>query len=188
MAEVEAARAEKEERKREKNRKKRHAYRERQREKQYMPKGSPRGNWSCHNRTQQEKDNRPGSKKKREKKQNNKALKKKKETSWKAPKNEQEWEIMFDEAFCDGDFRMMKKLFRVSLLRAATRGDNVSGTAATATPAKRAIKKYRMLSIKYHPDRHHGRQSGGRCYKTAFQALNQAYEDVINRDVFASQL
>ena len=207
MAETEAAKKEKEERKREKNRKKRWAYRERQREKhQYhrMPnrRATARSNWS-HKKGEsksRKKDRRSNENKKKTRKEKNEGRKKTKKKNVDQPKvqpikNEEEWERMVFIALVGSEFDMLVKLFRYSLTMAAT--EQGEGNNDDATPPRRkVIKKYRSLSIKYHPDRHHKSQDQhgdatdqdqtqkmkhiGICYKTAFQALNEAYSNVIS--------
>ena len=220
-AETEATKREKEERKREKNRKKRWAYRERQREKHqyhYMPnrRATARSNWShqkgeskSRQKERRSNDNKKKTKKEEKKGQNDEGRKKTKkknvdQSKYQSIKNEEDWERMVFIALVGNEFDMLVKLFRYSLTKAATEQGEGNNDDATP-PRRRVIKKYRSLSIKYHPDRHHkshdqhdhcGQENAGDatdqdqtqkmkhigiCYKTAFQALNEAYSNVISQ-------
>lgn len=65
-------------------------------------------------------------------------------------------------------YSQMEKLFRLSLKWALGEGEGTANREVT--------KRFRKLSIQFHPDKHPEDENG--CYKVAFQALNAAHSKV----------
>jgi hypothetical protein len=170
--EKEAARAEKEDRRREKNRKKRQAYRTRQRERKGIWNESSKGRneWSRERRTKEKQKNKKEQRDKQRRREEGEwqrwargEAKKQEERRWKAPKNETEWEARMAVALEERDFEVMKCLFQHNLTR-------VAGQSGHCVAKHDITKRFRILSARFHPDKHAGDES----YKVAFQALNGA--------------
>lgn len=165
--EKEAGKAAKKKRRKEKNRAKRQAYRSRKREKKFMP-DKDRYKWT---KQKAEADKR-GKKAKRQSKENNdKSSKEQKERRRYLRQakrgDEMAWKELMKIALAEGDFDTMQKLFIIDLCRSASC----------------TTKRFRVLSSQYHPDKHHAKSAmcSGKsieCYKTAFQALNEAHNVV----------
>ena len=164
--EKEAAKATKKERRKEKNRAKRQAYRSRKREKKFTAK-KDRYEWT----KQKAETEKQGKKTRRQSKEN-------KDNSSKEQKERRRylrhakrgdgmaWEELMKIAWTECDFDTMQTLFIMDLFRSAP------GTT----------KRFRVLSSRYHPDKHLAGSANGEssieCYKTAFQALNEAHNVV----------
>ncbi|CAB9505937.1 expressed unknown protein [Seminavis robusta] len=160
-AEAKAAKEEKEERRRERNRKKRKAYRSRQREKTWGPGSSKRTQWTkAESGSKKKKDSENGNKK--AKKDPNPTHKTKK---WKKPKNQEEWEASVAVALDKQSYATMESLFMLVLRWAVAR--------CGVEPRRELTKQFRLLSIRFHPDKHPDCNQAK--YKMAFQALNEAH-------------
>lgn len=100
-------------------------------------------------------------------KENEKKTEEKKRKEEKRPKTQEEWETAMAKALEKVSYKRMEKLFSLSFKWAMARGE---GTAR-----REVTKQFRLLSIRFHPDKHPEDVCG--CYKVAFQALNAAHSD-----------
>ena len=91
--------------------------------------------------------------------------------------SDEEWEKLLRQAFLRAEFVIMQELFRIALVRAAAAA--AASRSGNDETKKLITKKYRQLSIKFHPDRNAKDATSILLYKTAFQALNESYEKVL---------
>jgi hypothetical protein len=157
--ESQAAREDKEERKKEKNRKKRWAYREKRRVNTgQVPKG--RYNWTKTDQKNDKENNRNNRKSEKKTKKPEKKTEKP-EKKKKDPVDPEEWQSLMSKALGNADFDRMRHLFVLFFESESDRS--------------RYKAVYRKLSLRYHPDKNKNDENA----KIAFQALNEAYEDVM---------
>mmetsp|Transcript_1542 Transcript_1542/g.1937 ORF Transcript_1542/g.1937 Transcript_1542/m.1937 type:complete len:146 (+) Transcript_1542:370-807(+) len=84
--------------------------------------------------------------------------------------NPEEWEKQIQKALKKSDFNKMRSLFLSDLFKTAKQ----SGSHTASRDVK---KRYRVLSTRFHPDKHAAKESSEN-YKIAFQALNDAHEEM----------
>eukprot|EP00980_Cylindrotheca_fusiformis_P028847 scaffold22660_cov127-Cylindrotheca_fusiformis.AAC.1 len=82
--------------------------------------------------------------------------------------SEDAWEELVQKALKRSDFDALQHLFLESLLQ-------YGKTSMMGDTKKSMIKRYRELSIRFHPDKHSSEMT---CFKIAFQALNEARETI----------
>lgn len=178
QAQAKSRKEAKQERKRERNRKKRAAYRARNREKNGLPSYSKRSQYEKEKKrssqeSRQEKKERRRKDKKEQAKREKKERRRRARAACTEPNfhlTEAEREVLLSSAVKEGDFARMQQLFII---------DMVSCAKSNESPVKAVTKRYRLLSIRFHPDKH---ASDAECHKLAFQALNEAHE--VSRDRF----
>jgi len=146
---------------------KRQAYRSRRREQRSMPKPSKakRQDWQ----KEQAKSNKKYKEEKRQKQQQEHRSKVEGRRENLSTIRDSEWENLLSRALQISDFESLQHLFVLNLKQCSQTEEGTSRKLLT--------RRYRELSVRFHPDKH---MNDIGLYKVAFQALNEARQQILN--------